>query len=145
MQWTEPNHPIGHADVHFRQIKPDTWECGDKTLLDKAGSYFQRLFRYQRHEQAKLRQKELKRYGHYEHPYLICYPLNNWYQRGYYLPTFDDVERFPWLPLYVLEEPKFTSERKRNRYFEDIKTLTKFPYKKNDPEDTLTYTYLHQQ
>lgn len=128
----------------FRQIREDAWECGDPTLLSKAGSYFQRLFKMQRRLQAKQRQKELKQLGHWETPFVFYYPIQNWFQHGLKLVHFDYVEKHPFLSLYTYEMPKFTDPDKYTRYIEDIQTIKVFPYDRNTEYFGQRFIYLQQ-
>lgn len=132
-RWNRPIFVSGEPNIEYRQIREDAWECGDKTLLESAGSYFKRLWKYQRHEQAKRRQYEIKHYGHWVKPFLFCYPINNWFQDGLKLKSFDMVHEHPFFGLYITYYPRFKKtkqgEIKKQFYYEDIKTLTKFPLK----------------
>lgn len=143
-RWKKPLFVIGEPHQEYRQIRDDAWECGDPSLIDKAGSYFQRLFKYQRREQAKRRQWELKHYGHWETPFLYCYPINNWFQEGYKLKTFDDVEAHPFFGLYMTHLPVFNNSRKKTRYFEDVQTLKVFTIKPGEKVIYNKYIYLQQ-
>lgn len=130
-RYKRPYYSSGCPDLVYTQIREDAWECGDKSLLDKAGSYFTRLWNYQRKQQAKWRRKELKRDGHWVHPFVFYYPIQNWFQEGLKLKTFDQIKKYPFLSLYDIELPKFTDPRKYTFYNEDIQTLTIFPYDKS--------------
>lgn len=147
-RWIRPTFNIGEPNLEYKQIREDAWQSGDPSLLSKAGSYFQRLFRYQRHEQAKRRKWELKHLGHWENPFLYCYPLHNWFQDGLKLKSFDMVHEHPFDGLYIKYYPRFKKtkqgEIKKAFYYEDIQTLTKFPTKPGETVLFNKYYFLPQ-
>lgn len=127
-RYRHPNYTTATPSMEYRQIREDAWECGDKDLLSQAGSYFTRLYNYQRKQQAKQRRKELKELGHWETPFVFYFPIQNWFQEGLKLVHFDYIKAHPFLSLYTTEMPKFNDPKKYTYYIEDIQTLKVFPY-----------------